>query len=102
MASFDLTELPKSDPTPLLRYRDGIYAADFLACAIVHLDLFSWLAASPASLEEICEHCGIHERPADVLMTLACANGLVEREGDRFSATELAYRVLSSVCRFRL
>jgi len=89
MASFDLTELPKSDPTPLLRYRDGIYAADFLACAIVHLDLFSWLAESPASLEEICEHCGIHERPADVLMTLACANGLVEREGDRFSATEL-------------
>jgi len=89
MASFDLTELPKSDPTPLLRHRDGIYAADFLACAILHLDLFSWLMGSPASLEEICEHCQIHERPADVLMTLACANDLVEREGDRFSVTEL-------------
>ena len=89
MTLFNLTDSPKSDPTPLLRYRDGIYAADFLACAILHLDLFSWLTGSPASLEEICEHCQIHERPADVLMTLACANGLVEREGDRFSATEL-------------
>ena len=89
MASFDLTELPKSDPTPLLRYRDGIYAADFLACAILHLDLFNWLTSASASLEEICEHCQIHERPADVLMTLACANGLVEKEGDRFLATEL-------------
>ena len=31
MTADDFTRLPKSDPTSLLRYRDGIYAADFLA-----------------------------------------------------------------------
>ncbi len=90
MGTMDLTQRPQTDPTALLRYRDGIYAADFLACGIVHLDLFSWLAEREASLGEICEHCGICERPADVLLTLACVNGLVTRRGDRFSATELA------------
>ncbi len=95
MGAMDLTQRPHSDPTALLRYRDGIYAADFLACGIVKLDLFSWLAGREVTLGEICRHFDIHERPADVLMTLACANGLVVRKADCFSATELASEHLS-------
>lgn len=90
MASPDLSKLPTTDPTTLLRYRDGIYAADFLACAIVHLDLFSWLAEQPSTLPELCKQFEIHQRPADVMMTLAVANGLVEREGARYEVTSLA------------
>ncbi len=92
----DLMQRPQSDPTALLRYRDGIYAADFLACGIVHLGLFNWLAEREASLNDICEHFRIHERPADVLLTLACANELLVRRGDRFSSTELAREHLAT------
>ncbi|MEO1844366.1 MAG: hypothetical protein ABGZ37_08840, partial [Akkermansiaceae bacterium] len=59
MSTCNLTTLPQTDPITLLRYRDGIYAADFLACAIVHLDLFTWLTDRRSSLVEICNHFGI-------------------------------------------
>lgn len=87
MEPADLTTLPTTDPTALLRYRDGIYAVDFLACAIVHLDFFTWLAEHPATLEEICAHFAIAPRPADVLLTLSRANGLVAPSDGRWVVT---------------
>jgi predicted O-methyltransferase YrrM len=90
VANEDLTILPRTDPTGLLRYRDGIYAADFLACAIVHLDLFTWLDGHPSSAREICDHFEVDPRPVDVLLTLCRANGLLRKEGDTISVTELA------------
>ena len=92
----DLTRLPAWDPTRLLRYRDGIYAADFLACAVVHLDLFTWLAGHPSSLAEICAHFEIDPRPADVLMTLCLANELVVRKDETYRVTPLAGEHLAS------
>ena len=53
MGTMDLTQRPQTDPTALLRYRDGIYAADFLACGIVHLDLFSCKGALPLRQLEV-------------------------------------------------
>jgi predicted O-methyltransferase YrrM len=83
-------ELPVSDPTQVLRYRDGIYAADFLACAVVHLNLFSWLADHPSTKKEICRQFGIAERPADVLLTLCRANELVALRGEVWEVTATA------------
>ena len=51
---FDLTSVPATDPVDIYRVRDGIYAADMLLTALVHLDLFSWLAEHPATKDEIC------------------------------------------------
>jgi predicted O-methyltransferase YrrM len=102
MSVADLTRLPASDPTRVYRYRDGLYAADLLAAAIVHLDLFTWLADQPTDLEGICRQFGICERPADVLMTLAAANGLVERRGDVFHASLVAREHLTAGSRFNL
>ena len=66
----------------IYRVRDGIYAADMLLAAIVHLDLFSWLAEHPATRDEICRALAITDRPADVMLTLFAAMGLVdERQG---------------------
>lgn len=96
MSAADLTTLPRTDPTGLLRCRDGIYAADFLACGIVHLDLFTRLADRPATLEEICADCGIHGRPTDVMLTLCRAHGLLEKEGESYRITELAREHLVS------
>ena len=75
-----LTERPLTDPTSLLRYRDGIYAADLLTCALTEFDFFTWLADHPSDLEGICRHFDFAERPADVLMTLLLCNQYVRRD----------------------
>ena len=80
-----------TDPTPLLRYRDGIYAVDLMTAAIGELDFFTWLRDHPGTLAEICEGFDLAGRPADVLLSLAMANGLVARSPDGvFKTTTLA------------
>ena len=86
----DLTRVAATDPLPLYRYRDGLYAVDLLIVAVAHLDFFSWLAAHPSDAGAIYGHFGFHPRPADVLLTLCRANGLVRRAGDTFHVTTLA------------
>jgi hypothetical protein len=86
----DLTRRPKTDPTEIFHQRDGIYAPELVALAIVELDLFSWLATNRADVEHICEAFGFAERPVDVMMTLFCAHGFVEKRGGQFHLTELA------------
>lgn len=81
----DLCAAPATDPTDIYRYRDGLYAADLLACAIVHLDFFTWLAENPSDLPAICRKFEIAPRPADVMLTLFAAMGLVSREITRFA-----------------
>jgi hypothetical protein len=46
----DLTSVPATDPVDLYRMRDGLYAADMLLTALVHLDLFSWPAMADVHL----------------------------------------------------
>ena len=86
----DLTAQPATDPTAIYRYRDGLYAVDLLTAALVHFDFFTWLAANPSTLEEVCGHYGFHPRPADVMLTLFASLGLVEQREGRFYATHLA------------
>lgn len=77
-----LTVAPATDPTALYRYRDGLYAEDLLILALVRLDFFTALAAEPTDLDGLCRRHQIHARPADVMVTLFRAMGLIEpREG---------------------
>ena len=85
--SHELTREPKTDPTQIYRYRDGLYAEDMLIVGIVWLDLFSWLAAKPSNLQAVMQQFGITERPTDVMLTLFVAMGLLERRGDVFHVT---------------
>src|SRR4030095_2655944 len=82
-----LTEVPATDPTEIYRARDGIYAVDLLTAAIVHLDFFSWLADRPSTFGAICAHFGIQSRPADVMLTLFTAMGLLTQSGGVFHLT---------------
>jgi predicted O-methyltransferase YrrM len=91
-----LTQTPATDPVSVYRYRDGLYAADLLAMAIVHLDLFTWLNSQPATIENICSHFEIHPRPADVMVTLFVAMGLLERKSNFIQVTRLASEHLVS------
>jgi len=90
LVMFNLTSAPQTDPVDIYRVRDGIYAADMLLTALVHLDLFSWLAGHPATKEEICRALEITDRPTDVMLTLLAAMGLVEERQQVFHLTTLA------------
>jgi len=73
---------PVTDPTAIYRYRESLAAVDALTAAIVHLDLFTALADSPADLPTICRRFSIHQRPTSTLCTLLIANGLLRRDGN--------------------
>lgn len=86
----DLTLQPHTDPTDIYRYRDGLYAVDLLSAAITGFDLFTWLGKNPADKKSLCAAHGFQERPADVMLTLFTAMGLLERQGEVFHLTEKA------------
>src|SRR5271165_6079653 len=90
----DLTRRPKPDPTEIFHQRDGIYAPELLAAAIVGFDFFSWLAESPADTQAICDSFGFAERPVDVMLTLFCAMGYLEKRANIFHLTEIAREFL--------
>ncbi|MCB1061506.1 MAG: methyltransferase [Verrucomicrobiae bacterium] len=75
-----LTTIPRTDPTSILRYRDGLYAVDLLTAAIIEFDFFTKLAETPGSQEEICKQFGWAPRPTDVLVTLCKSNGYLSEE----------------------
>jgi len=95
MAS-DLTAIPSSDPLHVYRYRDGLYAADLLTAALVHLDFFSWLAVHPSTKEEVCDYFGFAERPVDVMLTLFRANGFIDQQDGLFQVTPTAAEHMTS------
>src|SRR5208282_798278 len=90
----DLTRRPKTDPAEIFRHRDGIYAPELVAAAIVGLDFFSWLAKSPVDAQTICASLGLAERPVDVILTLFCAMGYIQKKAGAFHLTEIAREFL--------
>lgn len=77
-----LDQLPATDPTSILRYRDGVYAIDLLTAAVAEFRIFDSLREAPGTFAEICERYGWDERPADALVTLCLANGYLDRGED--------------------
>ncbi|MFY7970281.1 MAG: methyltransferase [Pirellulaceae bacterium] len=96
--SIDFHRLPETDPAMILRYRDRQFAAELLAVAILHLDLFTWLGERDgADLQTICDHFALKTRPADVMLTLAVANGYLQRHTDgHLEVTQLAIEHLTA------
>ncbi|MEN9546815.1 MAG: hypothetical protein RLZZ356_1547, partial [Verrucomicrobiota bacterium] len=100
--SHPLTVAPNTDPTTLYRYRDGLYAEDLLILALVRMDFFTALAAEPTDLEGLRQRHQLHERPADVMVTLFRAMGLIEEHEGRYEVTETAREHLVSTSRWFL
>jgi predicted O-methyltransferase YrrM len=67
-----------------------MYAVDLMTAAIVELDLFTHLAAQPADATAICRALNLHPRPADVMLTLFVAMGLLERADGEYRVTDVA------------
>jgi predicted O-methyltransferase YrrM len=85
-----LTARPVSDPIRLYQYRDGLYAVDLLTAAMVEFDFFSRFAADGMTAGEVCTFFGFAPRPADVLITLCAANGLLVSDGETWRLTNTA------------
>ena len=86
----DLTRLPAVDPSLLYGMRDELYATDMLIAALNGLDLFTWLASHPGTVDDVARQFGCHQRPVDVMTTLFVAMGLLKREGATLRVTDLA------------
>jgi SAM-dependent methyltransferase len=56
-------------------------AVDLIGAAVSHFNLFTWLSDHPSTLGAICAQFEIKTRPADVLLTLCSALGLVTQAG---------------------
>jgi predicted O-methyltransferase YrrM len=93
---FDFIQSPSCDPTSIYRYRDGLYAPDLLTVAVSHLDLFSRLNTQPAAKSTICAELDLRDRPADVMLTLLTAMGLLRSEEGVFHLTDMAREHLVS------
>jgi len=87
---------PGTNPGDLLRYRDSIYAADLLICAVVYFDFFTFLNIAERTSEEICQELKIASRPVDVMLTLFQAMGLIHHVNDRYALSPLARDYLVS------
>jgi hypothetical protein len=78
---------PEPSPGPLL----AMSAAYWKSCALhaaVTLDLFTPLAAGPATARELARQLDCHARALDMLLTAMCALGLLKRSGEAFALTE--------------
>lgn len=84
-----MRRVPDTDPSTLLRARDGIYADDLLIAAVAHLDLFTALAEEPCDREGLAGRLRLAHRPADVMCTLFRAMDLLE-PGPTLRPTALA------------
>lgn len=88
--AFDFLTSPRTDPTSIYRYRDGLYAVDVLTAAISHFDFFTGLAERPGNIAAICAGLDLRERPTDVMLTLFTAMGLIESKDGIFQLTGMA------------
>jgi hypothetical protein len=94
MEMLNLQQSPTTDPALIYRYRDGLYAADLLATALVYLDFFTWLDTHPSDKLAICNHFETADRPTDVMLTLFTAMGFLQQRRGSFLLTQLAREYL--------
>ena len=90
----NLNSVPRTDPSDLIRLREGIYASDLLITAIGQLDFFTEISKLQPDMKEICDHFKIDGRCADVMLTYFMALGLVSFEKGVYTLTDKAKEFL--------
>ena len=97
MHAHDLTSVPATDPVDLYRVRDGSTRPDMLLTrAGASRSVFLAGQRIRRRRTEICRALDIADRPADVMLTLLAAMGLVEERNGVFHLTTLAREHLVS------
>jgi ubiquinone/menaquinone biosynthesis C-methylase UbiE len=82
---------PRTDATPVFEAFRGNYATELLTAAVAHFHLFSRLAQSPRTLQELGGDLGLASRPVNVLVTALRALGLLgTNKAGQLTLTDLA------------
>jgi len=85
----DKLRKPRTDDRPLWDIAFSLLIGP--SVLVAHdLKLFPFLAEKPRTLSELCESLDIAPRPAEVLLSLCAAVGLVELKEDHYQLTPLA------------
>lgn len=80
---------------PLVFYEMSLLPATLEVLKVaLDLDLFSKLSNTPLSLEEIANALSIHTRPAEMLLTVCTALGLIKKKAKKFHNTRFSEKCL--------
>jgi hypothetical protein len=83
-------------PVPLMQMISGFWVSKTLAAA-VDLDLFTNLSGRGIDAQELTHLLGIHQRPAEMLLSASSALGLLEKRKGRYYNSSLSEEFLVKV-----
>lgn len=89
-------DIPQSSPERIFALRESAFACDLFITAVSYFDFFNWLADNPADIDTVCRSLGIKKRPADVMLTLFKAYGLVQETGAQYTLTDISKDYLNN------
>jgi 3-hydroxy-5-methyl-1-naphthoate 3-O-methyltransferase len=95
-------EIPSASPSTIINLRESAYAADLFITVISRLDFFNRIAKEPADIDGICGIFDIKKRPADVMLTLFKAYGLLKEKTKKFYLTDISKTYLLKESAFDL
>ncbi|MFA5309850.1 MAG: methyltransferase [Dehalococcoidales bacterium] len=98
----DRFAIPPLSPARVIGLRESAFAADLFITAVSYLDFFNRLSERPLDLGGICRAFNIKERPADVMLTLFKAYGLLKTKDRKFYLTDTAESYLTHESGFDL
>lgn len=98
----DLLNIPETSPERIFTLRESAFACDLFITAIGYFNFFNWLSKNPADIDTVCRSLNIKKRPADVMLTLFKAYGLVNETDGRFSLSDISSDFLISKSAFDL
>lgn len=85
-----MLEIPKVSPKRIISLRESAFAYDVFIMAVSYLDFFNKLNENPSDISGICRQFDIQERPADVMLTLFKAYGLIKEKSKKYYLTDTA------------
>jgi hypothetical protein len=96
--SKNILNIPRESPSRIFALRESSFACDLFITVVSHFDFFNRLDKSPCDIDTICESLKIKQRPADVMLTLFKAYGLIKERNKRYYLTDISrhYLVQSS------
>lgn len=86
----NLLNVPQPSPERIFALRESAFAQDLFITAVAHFNFFNWLAKNPADIDAICRSLNIKKRPADVMLTLFKAYGLIEEQNNQYYLTDIS------------
>jgi predicted O-methyltransferase YrrM len=86
----NLLNVPQSSPERIFALRESAFAQDLFITAVAQFDFFNRLAKNPDDIDAICRSSNIKKRPADVMLTLFKAYGLVEEQNNQYYLTDIS------------